>query len=173
MAPAGQRPLPLQTPNSNAPICSIDVDASELGLTDAQGQPLSGQLRVQGFITPAWRYLFGALLGGASATGAIAGTNAAVRPQRSITMIANLPVTATDSILNVNAPSDLTPIVPLASTRAGAPLTFKNLPGSHSQTLKRTSPDLFDGSVSIVLVAGASVTLVPYNDGVNTGYSVQ
>jgi len=94
------------------------------------------------------------------------------RPQRSITAAGNLPVTAGDSILNINAAADLTPVVPAASTRSGAPLTFKNLPGSHLQTLERASTDTFDGQTTYQLAAGAEVTLTPYNDGVNSGYAI-
>lgn len=95
------------------------------------------------------------------------------RTQRSITGSGQLPIVANDSILNLNAASDLTPTVPLASGRTGAPLTFKNLPGSHLQTLTPTSPDTFDGQSTYPLGAGASVTLVPYNDGVNAGYAIE
>jgi hypothetical protein len=95
------------------------------------------------------------------------------RTQRSITSSGALPIIAGDSILNINAASDLTPIVPLASGRMGSPLTFKNLPGSHTQTLTRTSPDTFDGATTVSLVAGAAVTLVPYNDTVNSGYAIE
>jgi len=101
------------------------------------------------------------------------GGSSGVRPQRPITSGAALPITAGDSILNINATSDLTPTVPSYTTRAGAPLTFKNLPGSHVQTLMATSPDTFDGATFFVLQAGASVTLVPYNDTVNTGYGIE
>jgi hypothetical protein len=52
-------------------------------------------------------------------------------------------------------------------------LTFKNLPGSHVQTLTRTAPDTFDGQLTLALAAGASATLVPYNDGVNSGYGIE
>jgi len=99
--------------------------------------------------------------------------NYGTRTQRSITSAANLPIVAADAILNINAATDLTPAVPAASTRNGAPLTFKNLPGSHVQTLERTGADTFDGQVTYPLAAGSSVTLVPYNDGVNTGYAIE
>ncbi len=101
------------------------------------------------------------------------GGSASARVQRSITSGGNLPVTGTDSILNINAVSDLTPTVPLASTRQGSPLTFKNLPGGHTQTLTATGPNTFDGQTTLALVAGSAVTLVPYNDGVNAGYAIE
>lgn len=102
----------------------------------------------------------------------ISGT-AASRQQRSITSSAALPLVANDSILNINSGTDLVPVVPPASSRAGAPLTFKNLPGSHVQTLTRIGTDTFDGVTTLALAAGASVTLVPYNDGVNLGYAIE
>jgi hypothetical protein len=95
------------------------------------------------------------------------------RPQRSITSSANLPIVAADSILNINAATDLTAVVPAGASRAGAPLTFKNLPGSHIQTLQVSGMDTFDGQVTFPLAPGAAVTLVPYNDGVNSGYGIE
>ncbi len=59
-APAGQNPLPSQTPNSNTPIVQITADVSGM-LRDSQGQPITGQLNLTGFVTPAWRYLLGQL----------------------------------------------------------------------------------------------------------------
>jgi hypothetical protein len=94
-------------------------------------------------------------------------------PQRSITAAGNLPITAADVILNINNVADLTPVVPLAAPRLGTPLTFKNLPGSHVQTLQRTGADTFDGAATYGLGAGQSVTLRPYNDGVNAGYGIE
>jgi hypothetical protein len=104
--------------------------------------------------------------------GALA-TFGAGRTQRSITSSGQFPIQANDSILNINNLGDLVPIIPLASGRNGAPLTFKNLPSSHTQTLTRTSPDTFDGATTVSLIAGAAVTLVPYNDGVNAGYAIE
>lgn len=95
------------------------------------------------------------------------------RLQRSITGAGQLPITGIDMILNLNAAADLAPPVPLAVTRNGVPLTFKNLPGSHVQTITATAPDTFDGEAQWPLQPGASVTLVPYNDGVNAGYGIE
>jgi hypothetical protein len=94
-------------------------------------------------------------------------------PQRSITSAGNLPIVGTDVILNINSTSDLTPIIPLASSRAGAAFIFNCVVGSHTQTLIRTAPDTFNGNASINLVGGATVILFPYNDGVNAGYAIQ
>jgi hypothetical protein len=94
------------------------------------------------------------------------------RPQRSVT--GAFSVLSSDSTININSPgSDLVPLIPAALSRLGIPLTFKNLPGSHAQTLTRTAPDTFDGLTTYTLNSGASVTLVPYNDGVNSGYAIE
>lgn len=150
-APAGQKPLPFQIPNSNAPICTVE----------------DGHL---GFLTPPWRYFFGAF---SQLPVAPTVVTSAVRLQRAIVDSGNLPLLAKDSILNVSAVTDLNISVLAAASRAGAPFTFKVLPGAHSQTLKRSSTDTFDGSTSIVVTAGSSITLVPYNDGVNSGYAIE
>jgi hypothetical protein len=98
---------------------------------------------------------------------------AAAPPQRSVKVAGDLPVRNTDSVLNMNPVTDLVPIVPLASTRAGARLTFNNLPNSHLQTLTRTAPDTFDGFNTLGLAGGTEITLRPYNDGINAGYKVE
>jgi hypothetical protein len=92
-----------------------------------------------------------------------------VRLQRSVTGLADLPATAADQILNVNAVADLfaTVPIPLGSTRAGSGLTIKNLSSSVTQTLTATAPKTFDGQSSYKLVAGAEITLRPFVDGVN------
>lgn len=94
------------------------------------------------------------------------------RTQRSITGSGQLPIVASDSILNFNAASDLTPSIPLASTRNGAPITINNLPGSHTQTISRVGSDTFDALTSIAVLAGQRLTIWPYNDGVNAGYFI-
>ena len=96
--------------------------------------------------------------------------------QRSITASGNLPIVALDRILNINAATDLAPTVPLSTTRNGAPLTFKNAQGSHAQTLTLSGSDTlaFDGGgTTLSLPAGASVTIYPLNDGVNTGWAIE
>ena len=94
-------------------------------------------------------------------------------PQRSITAAGGLPIVSSDVVISFNNAGDLTPTIPLASSRAGVPLTLNNVVGSHTQTLTRTSPDTFNGNTTINLVAGATITLAPYNDGVNSGYFIQ
>lgn len=98
------------------------------------------------------------------------------RQQRSITSTANLPIQATDSILNINSASPLTITVPRANTRAGIPLTFKDV-GAEAQanniTINATAPDTFDGLTAVQLTINyQGITLTPRNDGVNNGYSI-
>lgn len=102
-----------------------------------------------------------------TAIGSIVG---GAKAQRSITTGAQLPIQGTDQILNINAATDLTPTAPLASGRAGAPITFNNITGSHSQTVGRTGADTFNGQNSFIVGGGSTVTITPYNDGVNAGY---
>jgi major tropism determinant Mtd-like protein len=107
--------------------------------------------------------------------GATAGGFAMARraeKQRSITASGNLPITADDVALNFNNAGDLTPVIPLASGRAGAPLRLKNLPGSHLQTLTRTSPDTLEGQNTLQLAPGMCLWLYPYDDGVNSGWGL-
>lgn len=95
--------------------------------------------------------------------------------QRSIASAADLPIVGNDVVVNINSGTDLVPIAPLASLRAGQGLTFKNLPGSHVQTITATAPDTLEGTASFPLGSGQSVTLVPYNDGINNalGYAIE
>lgn len=111
--------------------------------------------------------------GGGGGGGPDVDTDIDDRPQRSITTSGNLPLVSNDSVLNINSGSDLTPVVLLASSRSGASFTFKNKVGSHLQTITATSPDTFDGAATYTLAPGASVTLRPYNDGVNSGYAIE
>ena len=92
--------------------------------------------------------------------------------QRSITGSGNLPIQAADDILNFNAASDLTPALPLSTTRYGKPVTINNKPGSHTQTVGVTGSDTIDGLTSVAVVAGQRLTFWPYNDGVNVGYFI-
>lgn len=99
---------------------------------------------------------------------------APIRNQRSISSAASLPITPVDSRLNIGITVALAVPVPLASSRGGAPLTFKNLVSSTAvATLNATSPDGFDTFPSIQLAPGQAITLVPADDGVNSGYEIQ
>jgi hypothetical protein len=96
----------------------------------------------------------------------------AVRAQRSVTA-SPIVVGPTDSILNVNiATGAPTCTLPQASTRAGAPVTFKDVGGQfglHPLTITPFAGDNIDGGGAITLnTPHQGVTLVPANDGVNT-----
>lgn len=96
-----------------------------------------------------------------------------VRAQRSIKSAADLPIRSTDSILNILIAAPLAITAPLATTRVGAPLTFKNLSGSTAvATINATAPDNFDALPSVPLAPGAELTGIPANDGVNSGYAI-
>lgn len=93
--------------------------------------------------------------------------------QRSITSSADLPIQATDQILNIGITVPLTIPVPLASTRAGVSFIFKNLSSSTAvATITATSPDHFDALSSIPLSPGAEARIRPAYDDVNSGYAI-
>lgn len=99
---------------------------------------------------------------------------ATARNQRSISGAGSLPVQPIDSMLNIGITTPLAIAVPLASNRGGTPLTFKNLASSTAlATLSPTSPDTFDTYTSIPLAPGQGITLVPANDGINSGYAIE
>jgi hypothetical protein len=91
--------------------------------------------------------------------------------QRAIHSSADLPVTADDVILNVNVTSPLTITVPAASSRVGS-ITFKILIGSAAVTLVPSGADTFDGGTSLSPPTGSRFELIPFNDGVNSGYGL-
>lgn len=95
-----------------------------------------------------------------------------IRIQRSIRDSGDLPIQAGDSVLNVNAVSDLAPALPNYTTRAGAVLTFHLVPGSAAQTITGGDGNQIDGNNTILIAAG-TLTLVPYNDGANAGWAVE
>lgn len=102
---------------------------------------------------------------------------AQARTQRSVTA-SPIVITGTDQILNVNiAAGNPTCALPQASSRAGVPLTFKDV-GSHFAanplTLTAFAGDTIDGAGTFVAnVNRQGVTLVPFNDGINVGWAIQ
>ena len=85
--------------------------------------------------------------------------------------MADLPVSADDFILNVNVTSPLTITVPAASSCVGS-ITFKVVIGSAAVTLVPTGADTFDGATSLSPPTGLRFELIPFNDGVNSGYGL-
>lgn len=102
---------------------------------------------------------------------------AGARMQRDIGSSADLPIRATDSVLNVNIAAPLAITVPAAATRNGAPLTFKDVGGNwatNNVTFTPTGADTFDGLTSIVgRINRGRLTMMPLNDGINAGYEIQ
>ena|SRR5215467_2338030 len=99
-----------------------------------------------------------------------------VRNQRSITS-SPIVIGSTDEILNINISSGSPSCtLPSASSRSGLPLTFKDSGGqfgAHNLTITPFAGDTIDGLPSITLnVNFQGVTLVPFNDTVNTGWAI-
>ena len=97
------------------------------------------------------------------------------RHQRSVTATP-ISISANDQILNcnINVPAACT--LPLAGTRAGLPLTFKDLGQASANpiTITATNPDTIDGHTTYVIHNNRqAVTLVPFNDGVNNGWNIE
>lgn len=103
----------------------------------------------------------------------VAGVGSAPPNQRSISGSGSLPILLSDNILNIGISAPLTIAVPLAIGRGGSILTFKNLASSTAvATIVPTAPDEFDTLTSVPLSPGASITIIPANDGVNSGYEI-
>jgi hypothetical protein len=96
------------------------------------------------------------------------------RIQRSVTTTP-IVIEATDEILNCNISSAATCLLPSASSRNGSPLTFQDLgqASAHNVVITASGGDLIDGQVSVTLnVNYQDVTLVPFDDGVNVGWTI-
>jgi hypothetical protein len=97
-------------------------------------------------------------------------TGGAVRNQRSVTA-SPIIVSSTDQILNCKIATPATSALPLASSRAGLSLTYKNLTANH---ITISASDLIDGSSSFTIINKyQSVTFVPFMDGDNSGWGVE
>jgi hypothetical protein len=82
----------------------------------------------------------------------------------------------TDMILNCKITSTAACTLPSAASRLGIPVTIKDLgqAAAHPITLTAAGGDTIDGAATYVLNNNfAWVTLVPFNDGTNTGWMVQ
>ncbi len=67
--PASAQNLPTQTPNTSAPIATVEGEVE--GLYDSLGKPITGGLQALfAYVTPAWRYLFGTFVVRSSAVSA-------------------------------------------------------------------------------------------------------
>lgn len=97
------------------------------------------------------------------------------RLQRSV-VATPIVVAANDEILNCNISSAAACALPAASTRVGLSLTFKDLgqATAHNITITPNGAETIDGAANLVLnVNRQGVTLVPFNDGVNSGWAIE
>jgi hypothetical protein len=98
------------------------------------------------------------------------------RVQRSIAGAGPVAIVSTDQQLNLNLTASLVITLPSFATRAGVPLTFKDvtlLNGAafYAQTIAAAAGEKIDGNASVPLAEpGQAITLVPCNDGVNSGW---
>jgi hypothetical protein len=105
---------------------------------------------------------------------------AGARTQRSVT-VSPIIVVGNDSILNVNINAGApTCALPAAATRAGAPLTFVDVglrAAAHNITLTPNGAETIlnaqNPAAYTMSANGDAVTLVPFNDGTNTGWTIQ
>src|ERR1700730_15855963 len=99
----------------------------------------------------------------------------AARSQRAVTA-SPIVIAGTDQILNCNIAAAAACALPAAATRVGVPLTFKDLgqAAAHNITLTAAGADTIDGAAALVMKNNwQGVTLVPFNDGTNTGWSIE
>ena len=88
-APKSAQQLPLQTPNTSAPIAEVELVLSGQ-LTDGLGKPVTGSMKLLGRVTQSWRYLFGTFVQRSST----------VSPQFSLTAGAGYSQTDMQSLIN-------------------------------------------------------------------------
>jgi len=97
------------------------------------------------------------------------------RNQRSV-VATPITVNPTDQILNCKITTAATCTLPLASSRIGQAVTFKDMGQALANNIVITASggDTIDGLATYTINRNyQGVTLVPFNDGVNTGWSVQ
>lgn len=97
------------------------------------------------------------------------------RPQRAV-VETPIAVAANDQILNCNINADSACALPTAASRDGVPLTFKDLghATAHPITITPFGTETIDGVNAAVQITNdrGEITLVPFNDGVNTGWYI-
>ena len=98
------------------------------------------------------------------------------RVQRSVTATP-IVIVNTDQVINCNINVAAACTLPTAASRNGTPLTFVDIGAqatAHNITLTASGGDLINGNATFVMTANRQVvTLVPANDGVNAGWSVE
>lgn len=106
---------------------------------------------------------------------AISSQAAGARPQRFVTT-SPIIVGANDQVLNCGINGAAVCQLPLAATRSGIPVTFKDMgfATAHPITITPTAPDLMDGLSSFIIGNDRQgITFVPVTDGVNGGWEIQ
>ena len=103
------------------------------------------------------------------------GGSAGARPQRLVTASPIL-ISPTDSILNCNIPANATCLLPASAGRLGAPLTFKDMgqATAHPIVITPAGAERIDGQPSLTINNNRQgVSLVPFNDGISTGWAIE
>lgn len=99
-----------------------------------------------------------------------------VRLQRSV-VATPIIVASNDEILNCNINVAAACALPASATRSGLPLTFKDVGpqfGANHLTLTPNGAETIDGKPNLVLNTDRqAVTLVPLNDGTNSGWAIE
>jgi hypothetical protein len=106
---------------------------------------------------------------------AVTSLPAGARTQRSA-LTTPIGVAAGDQIINCNIPTPAACALPAAATRNGAPLTINDIGQATANpiTITPNGTEKIDGAANYVLRNNlAWVTLMPFNDGVNTGWKLQ
>jgi hypothetical protein len=97
------------------------------------------------------------------------------RVQRSATF-SPIVVAPVDQVINCNIPAPATCALPSSASRNGVPLTFNDLGQATANhiTLTPNGTEKIDGNANYVLNNNWTwVTLMPFNDGVNSGWKIQ
>jgi hypothetical protein len=114
--------------------------------------------------------------GATGATGPAGPSTSWLPIQRSVTA-SPISVASNDTILNINiASGSPSCTLPAASTRSGAVICFKDVGsqfGAHPLTITPTGAETIDGLASVTLSVNRQyIWLTPYNDTVNSGWSI-
>ena len=99
---------------------------------------------------------------------------AMVRTQR-LVIVSPITVLPTDRIINCKIPTIAACTLPIAASRGGLSLTFKDLgqAAANAITLTAAGTDTIDGQPSIKINNNyQSITLIPLSDGTSTGWAV-
>jgi len=97
------------------------------------------------------------------------------RVQRFVTT-SPIVVAPSDSIINCRIAGAATCALPASATRVGAPVTFKDTgqASAHPIVITANGAETIDGAANYIINNNMqSVTLVPFNDGTNTGWAIE